>query len=419
VTFQVEAGSFQKPNATTGPQTVTVNGDFSVGPVLALIWISGGNVNNTVTGDIYGGNGCAAKGSGGSITQRCSGYRATDLGNPTESSGYYGTASCVCIPNAAGSGLSDQAHITAFANGSFTINWDVCAARQVQVNYLLIGGLGDAIVIDAPVPTATGNQDYTSSSFGTPDMAIVASAALRASTDGAAANLFSGFGFMNAALEQWSLSWAVIDNASTPSDTASVLRSDKAQASTGQTSGTLGNAVATIVGMITDGVRLNYTVAGLTNTQNAGWAVLVKGIGVKLGVITIAASPQTVTHGAAKTPLGLLLVADACTTINGNSQSGAAVSIGATDGTRQRVGSFGADDNIAPSTERCLSIWRNDKCIEEYGPNNLNSVEHSGSASAIGATTFTLTHDMTVGVQVLYAAFYDPASNTHELVNAA
>lgn len=282
----------------------------------------------------------------------------------------------------------EEANLSGFTSDGFTLDWlsanSVAWGANVQINYMAIGGAEVEAKAHLWGLTGSGTKDVTDVGFK-PDFVMMASTVEPVSNVGSA-NTYAilGYGFANKYGQQWSNSFISVDNA-TPANTSRWSQVDACLTNVSATEGKYNET--TFIKMLDGGFRVNthwfsYECAVVT--------LSLRGVESKIGSFnkSIAAAPATdVISRAGFTPKGV---------ISGNAGSSGMTSpsqyaiwtIGASDGTTQRIAAIQDVDGANPS--QADSVWLNNGAMYEMNVGVTPTTASIGSV-ALNSDGFTTT----------------------------
>lgn len=172
MTLLVEKGTFTKTTSTSTPVSQQVNlANGSLTPKLLILWTGG----QTTSDGTYRDDNRWSYGFSDGTNDACQALRL-DESAEVESYSFHDNAVCVII-NLTTNAIVSQADVSAFAAGSFTLNWSVQSNTEaLHIHYLVAGGtdITNVSVVNTTVgSTTTGNKSYNGSGTTfTPDFAL-------------------------------------------------------------------------------------------------------------------------------------------------------------------------------------------------------------------------------------------------------
>lgn len=250
--FKAYAGTFLSPTAT-GNQSITGVG-FTPKVVIFLSSIVASGSTTYESGRIGLGVGVS------SSSRHCIGYSGASNAATAQAQRISNSAKCLCVVNHNSSTVLLAADFVSHDADGFTVNFSTVQASPRQVHYLALGG-SDLQVYQNRFASdaATGNKAITGVGFK-PDIVLFNTNELSDadSASGAASGLF-GTGAAISSSSQFALGEYAKGNATTPTDTASILLGTKVISRLSDSS-TVG-LEADYVSADNNGFTLNFTTA--------------------------------------------------------------------------------------------------------------------------------------------------------------
>ncbi len=286
----------------------------------------------------------------------------------------------ILINNTAGTtlGLADLVSLDSAGGGGFTLSWTTDDTVDRIINYIAMGGFTDVAVGSFTTATATGDADMTSLGFQ-PDVVITQ---FMANANGIN-NLLTTSWFTGT--QQFAYSGQAIN--SSLSAAKRYQRNDKAHVDLVAATGALFSE-ATVVSMLSNGFRWNYTTVGASGLTMRFLAL--KGGSIAIGTTTQPTSDGTATvSGLGFTPALIMLMGDGAAT---STSIGASFrwSIGAASSTSAMfTQSAGRTDNeVVTIASTNLDRTKAIEFITEAGASP--TVNSAAAVSVIGSDGFTL-----------------------------
>jgi len=388
-----EYGSFAKPNATTGHQSVAVG-------FLPKVVILFGNYNTTDGSNVGAREfmGAAVSSSKQFVIASASG----DTLDPTRQDKRWSNALVITQITEPTPTVNAEAVFVGMDSSSFTINWTTCDASQRIINYLILGGddLTNADVGSFTAPTSAGNLAVTGVGFQPDALIIVDNTATTTPTGaGNAASSAFNIGFVVGTAKQCSRSTFRQDNQAT-SNTWGYQRTDSCQNTVSGAGAVV--RTATIGSMGTDGFTLAFNPAPAN-------AVYINYIALKGGSYDTGAFDQAATTGNQSVatgfqPTGVILQsAGYATSASVSSISRISLGVGISSTQRGTIWTGDLDAQAAGVSDQVLDRT---KCLTFYteGTPTLDADMDFVSNDANGFTVNNTTADGTQR-EILYFAF--------------
>lgn len=350
-------------SASTGNQAVTGVG-FQ--PVAVIFWCG------SVSADGFANDSVSSIGFGVSSTSRAAAGRIFRNGFAAIGSRIDATK-CILQSGDAGTSVGMAADLVSLDSDGFTVNNTTAAARKVM--FLALGGadITNAAVVNFVLNNTTGAQAVSGVGFK-PDCVIFAH--IRHADAGlptVSGDAHLGIGCATAATQRWATFHNERNVATT--DVSSGQRSDACLVS-GTAAGY--DMVADFTSFDTDGFTINQS------TATTGWRVIalcLKGGKYFAGVETQQTSATTkATTGVGFTPKGLLLTSWNLAASSSVSNSRAAASIGASDGTHYQAHFAEGKDAVGTP-------------VEVQDPNSANAIQMCTQPSTVDAAATVSSFD--------------------------
>ena len=387
----VKVGSFAKPTAAaTASQAVTGVG-FT--PQVLFLWTAGKTAADDWSNDYRYGFGCTT-GASNSYSVALASLHGAD---PTNVSGRCADVALTIVEW--GETLLAECALTSFDGDGFTLSWTTNNAEAYIINYMAIGGITAAKIVNWSTATSTGNKSVTGAGFQ-PEIVmhfaplLSAATGLPASYAGAQLNI----GAMTSAA-QWTQHVTITDG-SASSSTREDFQTDKCLGIANA-----GSTYAFRAGYISldeDGFTVNFSTA--TATAYHVFSLCMSGadddfsVGAFQKTNTTPGPVDQAITGTGFAPSGLLFIAPLNTSVG----SSARHMIGATDATNQRAAEF--RDITGQAAASCQGSQQS----YVYS----NGTAQLGSLKTMDADGFTLTWNPNVSNinWIYYLAIRTPAN---------
>lgn len=368
-----------------GP-TASGNKDFTAAGYRpkAMLFLTGNNAsNNTTAGcDLSLGfvTGVAAN------AQVAASYNSQDNVATTATVRAIANAAHINTADFAGTGGNLKAGLTILGNGEFRANWNNADTASALTNCLALGGADIQFAQAGQFTTTTVTGDQVIKGVGfKPDLVIFCLTISASNTTSKNTTQF-GFGAMDAAGNQWSISQRSRDSLAT-SDTDRAY-SNVACINLTQTAADNFTQKSTFVSMNADGFTINHgTSAGLAMFTNF---LAIKGGRWKVGTDTQKTSTGTQpTTGVGFQPTGVIF-GTVCDTATDAIATSARFGMGWTDGTNQSAIFTGDTDNISPTV--CNTTQSNSACLimATEGASATPTINASAAISSFDVDGYTL-----------------------------
>lgn len=333
--LSVYAGSFTHRSGT-GTQAITGVG-FQPKAVLFWSGLTG------ATGFDSGGTRFSVGWSDGTNHRGVS-HTSLDNTTPTNTGRTWRTTKCLVFSTETAT-VQAEAHVQSLDSDGFTLNWTTNSVATRHIHYLAIGGSTvSAAVGDFTSSASTGNQSITGLAF-TPTLVLFLNAAWTTGTISDDATTFGpiGLGWYGGADGQAFVSTGMVDNTS-PSDTG---RYQSAAACVGRINATNSGLqhVASGVSLDASGFTLNWSTAAAGKIAY----LALSGVRGVTGAITQPTSTGTQTTTIGTHPSAVLFGSVNAVASASVLNNALRLSLGATDGTRQRSYATGEMDNVSPT----------------------------------------------------------------------
>jgi hypothetical protein len=235
------------------------------------------------------------------------------------------------------------ATISAWSSTTFTVNWTVNDASTFIVNYIIFGGSGvDTQIVDYLAPNSTGNKSVTGAGFTPTGMLQLGSGSIVGTLpiDDPDNNSYTTFGATDGT-NQWGELAFGTNQAGPVSDMRRQQETDRFNT----------DFNGTIVAFTSDGATINLGTAPSANNSHIFFYFL-KGITVAVGSKvksnSISVPVTDSVTGLSFTPQAVLLSSVMNTVAAGQVTNRMALGFGLSDGTNERTGGVGAQDNVNP-----------------------------------------------------------------------
>jgi hypothetical protein len=404
---QTYVGSFAK-RAGTGTQVVSGVG-FT--PKAVFFWTGGATTADSGFENV---DLQQCTGISDGVHSFCTAHRSGDgLTSSSTAHGYYATAAIVTVD--LGGTLNALANMVGFTSDGFTLDWtSSVSADGILIHFIAIGGAAvQARVGNIVSVNSTGNQAITGVGFEPQSVLFL----MDASATTTLPNVSTGYGPNGIGWATASAQGTVDDDSVAPlnpSDTTRYQRTDKCVSSYG--SGiTWEGAMSSLDA---DGFTINWTVA---RVANLGYLAL-SGLVASVGALTTPAATGTQHTALGFQPQAVLFLSTgqaASTSIQTQNR----MSVGATDGTRQRVSWSGDNNNVSPTqTARYDATTSVIVAATPAAAGGSSTKNAEASLSAFEDDGFTLnwtTVDVTTRQVLYFAIGADTTSNRNLLTGSS